>query len=176
LTDKGHNPIDGKFVDFSQTPTAKRQTDLLEDIKKTPNMALRLGHSVWRNNAWTVRPDKMTDFLKGKIDYSDIKPCDVIPVIEQKIVDIKIGLDIAWICTKKLADCLIIITGDSDFVPAMKLARREGMRIGLDSLGQKVHSNLLEHIDFTTSKLNQWKEKFGRRFSDGRQLEVPAKS
>jgi uncharacterized LabA/DUF88 family protein len=42
--------------------------------------------------------------------------------------DMKIGLDIAWIALKKVADILVLVTGDSDFVPVMKFARKEGMR------------------------------------------------
>jgi uncharacterized LabA/DUF88 family protein len=34
---------------------------------------------------------------------------------------------------KRLADLLIIITGDADIVPALKLARREGMQVGLQN-------------------------------------------
>lgn len=40
-----------------------------------------------------------------------------------------------------------MIVGDSDFVPAAKLARREGIDIILDPLGQKVHAHLHEHTD-----------------------------
>ncbi len=52
----------------------------------------------------------------------------------------KIGLDIALIAMKRLADLLIIITGDADIVPALKLARREGMQVGLDPLGRPIPS------------------------------------
>ena len=38
----------------------------------------------------------------------------------------KIGLDIAWLATKKIADVIVLVTADSDFVSPMKLARREG--------------------------------------------------
>ena len=34
-------------------------------------------------------------------------------------MDLKIGLDIAWIASQRLDDKLIIITADSDFVPAL---------------------------------------------------------
>jgi uncharacterized LabA/DUF88 family protein len=38
----------------------------------------------------------------------------------------RIGLDIASLSYKKQVDQIILIAGDSDFVPAAKLARREG--------------------------------------------------
>ncbi len=41
----------------------------------------------------------------------------------------------------------ILISGDSDFVPAAKLARREGIDFILDPLGAHIKSDLFEHID-----------------------------
>jgi uncharacterized LabA/DUF88 family protein len=38
----------------------------------------------------------------------------------------RIGLDIASMTLKHQVDTLVLVTGDSDFVPAAKLARREG--------------------------------------------------
>jgi len=42
---------------------------------------------------------------------------------------------------------LILISGDSDFVPAAKLARCEGIDFVLDSLQNRVNDDLHEHID-----------------------------
>lgn len=42
---------------------------------------------------------------------------------KQKGVDMKIGLDIASLAYKKQLDQIILISGDSDFVPVAKLAR-----------------------------------------------------
>jgi uncharacterized LabA/DUF88 family protein len=39
----------------------------------------------------------------------------------------RIGLDIASMTLKRQVDTVILVTGDSDFVPAAKLARREGV-------------------------------------------------
>ena len=38
----------------------------------------------------------------------------------QKGVDIRIGLDIARIAVKHIVDIIVLVTGDSDFVPVMK--------------------------------------------------------
>jgi len=40
-----------------------------------------------------------------------------------------------------------LISGDSDFVPAAKLARCEGIDFVLDSLQNRVNDDLHEHID-----------------------------
>ncbi len=46
----------------------------------------------------------------------------------------RIGLDIASLAYKKQIDQIILIAGDSDFVPAAKLARREGIDFILDPM------------------------------------------
>ena len=66
---------------------------------------------------------------------------------QQKGVDMKIGVDIASLAFKKQVDQIILISGDSDFVPAAKLARREGIDFVLDPMGSEVRDDLFEHID-----------------------------
>lgn len=56
-------------------------------------------------------------------------------------------VDIASIALKRLASMVVLVTGDSDFVPAMKFARREGLRVVLDSLGRSVRPELKLHAD-----------------------------
>ena len=63
------------------------------------------------------------------------------------------GIDIALIATKKIADLLIIIAGDADIVPALKMARREGMQVGLDPLRNPIRPELSEHVDFISSQV-----------------------
>ena len=59
----------------------------------------------------------------------------------------RIGLDIASITLKRQADVIILVSGDSDFVPATKFARREGVQFILDPLWQNIPPDLNEHID-----------------------------
>ncbi len=84
----------------------------------------------------------------------DFEEHDVKPSITQKGVDMKIGLDIASIAYKKLADVILLISGDSDLVPALKLARIEGLQVGVDPLYGNITKELREHVDFLTSHLN----------------------
>ena len=60
----------------------------------------------------------------------------------------RVGLDIARISIRRTADVLVLVTGDSDFVPAMKLARTEGLRVYLHSMGLGLNPELLHHADF----------------------------
>jgi uncharacterized LabA/DUF88 family protein len=75
--------------------------------------------------------------------------------LRQKGVDMRIGIDIASLALKKQADTIVLISGDSDFVPAAKLARREGVDFVLDPLWQHVNADLFEHIDGLQSGLSR---------------------
>ncbi len=59
----------------------------------------------------------------------------------------RIGLDIASIALKRQATIIVLVSGDADFVPAAKLARREGIQFVLDPLWQNISPDLFEHID-----------------------------
>ncbi|NCC04602.1 MAG: NYN domain-containing protein [Proteobacteria bacterium] len=153
LDKKGHHPVTGKSVDFSRSDVAKQQLALLDSIKKTPNFALRLGRTEWRNSNWVLSPEKTKLLLQGKITPADLGEFDVRPQIEQKTVDMKIGLDIATVAIKRLADLLVIITGDEDVVPVLKFARTEGMQVCLDPLWNPISPHLSEHVDFVSTKI-----------------------
>lgn len=152
LEKKGHNPVTGRAVDFSRSSVAIQQKELLDSIKKTPSFALRLGETVWKGD-WALQNETLKELLKQNISIGDLQEGDVRPVIQQKAVDMKMGMDIALIALKKIADCLIVITGDADIVPALKLARREGMQVGLDPLRNPVRDELSEYVDFIKTNI-----------------------
>lgn len=72
---------------------------------------------------------------------------DLVPDIQQKGVDMRIGLDIATLALKRIVSGIVLVTGDSDMVPAMKFARREGLWIYLYTLGKPVRRELKVHAD-----------------------------
>jgi uncharacterized LabA/DUF88 family protein len=67
----------------------------------------------------------------------------------------KIGVDIASLALKRFVDRIVLISGDSDFVPAAKLARREGIDFILDPMGADVEPSLFEHIDGLESSVKK---------------------
>ena len=67
----------------------------------------------------------------------------------------KIGVDIASLALKRFVDRIVLISGDSDFVPAAKLARREGIDFILDPMGAEVEPSLFEHIDGLESSVKK---------------------
>ena len=71
---------------------------------------------------------------------------DFIPELVQKGVDMRIGLDIAALALKRLADT-VVLAGDADMIPAMRFARREGLRVGLCT-HPGIRRELSAHADF----------------------------
>lgn len=75
--------------------------------------------------------------------------------LRQKGVDMRIGVDIASLALHKQADTIVLVAGDSDFVPAAKLARRAGIDFILDPMWQQINADLFEHIDGLQSGLSR---------------------
>ncbi|MCX8486503.1 MAG: NYN domain-containing protein, partial [Crocinitomicaceae bacterium] len=85
--------------------------------------------------------------INGKMKIEDLGENDIEFPLNQKAVDMKIGLDIATLAFREQVDQIILIAGDSDFVPAAKFARREGVDFILDPMLNYIDPTLHEHID-----------------------------
>lgn len=157
LSKKAHNPITHKAVDFSKTEEYKFRVELMEALKQKRKVALRVG-TLKDNGNWEIRPAATKELLKGRINIADLKEDDVFLSVRQKGVDMKIGVDIASLALKKFVDQIVLFSGDSDFVPAAKLARREGIDFILDPMMANVEPQLFEHIDGLKS-VQPFKEK-----------------
>lgn len=141
LTDKVQKPLGGPLIDYSLEPAAKRNQTLHQQLPRLDNLALRMGELT--HNGWRIRPSK----FKNGAQQVEVGHDDLLPAIQQKGVDMRIGLDIAALTLKKIAQVIVLVTGDSDFVPAMKFARREGARLYLVTMGHGVKDAMLEHAD-----------------------------
>ncbi|MBQ3733767.1 MAG: NYN domain-containing protein [Bacteroidales bacterium] len=146
LEKKFHNPISKRVVDFSKTKECLFRKALFEELKKKRKVALRLG-SVKENGQWQIYPAKVKELIKGDISVDDLTENDVYLNIRQKSIDMKIGVDIASLSLKRFVDTIVLFSGDADFVPAAKLARREGVDFILDPMNANVDPQLFEHID-----------------------------
>ncbi len=151
---KQHNPVTGKAIDFAKTDQYKFQLAFFEELKKKRKVALRLG-ILEDKKRWIIKPSKTKELLTKKITVDDLEEEDVLFDFTQKRVDIKIGLDIASMAIKKQVEQIILVSGDSDFVPASKLARREGIDFLLDPMWNPIKPHLFEHIDGLVSKINK---------------------
>lgn len=128
LTGKVRKP-DGSELDFSVSELARISHQQHSTIARLPYIAMRFGELSYRGwqvkNALLLSPQKL----------QSISPKDLAPNVQQKGVDMRIGLDIAALTLKKQAQVIVLVSGDSDLVPAMKFARREGSQLVLITLG-----------------------------------------
>jgi uncharacterized LabA/DUF88 family protein len=176
-----HHPVLNRRIEFGKSDVANFRRGLFAELRRTRKFALRLGHvtrdsdwsltprltrhtvKVWR---WVERFDAMvqetavgstlTEALRTELKgivaaWQELSGGDVFLGLRQKGVDMRIGLDIASMTLKHQVDTIILVTGDSDFVPAAKLARREGVEFLLDPLWQRVSEELTEHVDGVVS-------------------------
>jgi uncharacterized LabA/DUF88 family protein len=146
LSKKVHNPVTGRCIDFSKTVTFDFRNALHHALVCKRKVALRLGE-LSDCRRWILKEAATRRLLKREITVDQLTESDVIYDVAQKGVDIKFGLDIASLAYKRLVERVVLITGDSDFVPAAKLARREGLDVVLDPLWNHISPSLHEHID-----------------------------
>lgn len=155
-----YHPLTNKTVNLGVSPQSKWMVDFLEILKERRKVALRLGKLDTSSSVYTLRYDAVKKLCRGTIEVKDLTELDFEPTIKQKGVDMKLGIDVASLAYKKQVDQIILIAGDSDFIPAAKLARREGIDVILDPMEMVIgkDSDLLEHIDGKRSCGNPYKD------------------
>ena len=104
---------------------------------------------------YTIKTETIKKLCRGEISANDLTENDFKLDIQQKGVDTRICLDIASLSYKQQVDQIILIAGDSDFVPAAKHARREGIDFILDPMWHTIKPNLNEHIDGLQTKVHK---------------------
>jgi uncharacterized LabA/DUF88 family protein len=112
----------------------------LEDLAGRDLMAVRRGVLKFRG----FKPKRTAVNPVGQLTDADFAPD-----FEQKGVDMRIGLDIAAYSANKCADRIVLVSNDTDCVPAMKYGRKAGLQIIIVELPHaKVAPELTMHADF----------------------------
>jgi uncharacterized LabA/DUF88 family protein len=172
-----HHPVLNHQIEFGKTVIAAFRRDLFAELRHKRKFALRLGDvaraSDWRlsprltgqvlrvgrwikqmnavglegTGAQQIDEIQFRELQRIIKTWQEIGEQDVYLELRQKGVEMRIGLDIAGMTLKRQVDTIVLVTGDSDFVPAAKLARREGVEFLLDPLWQRVSDELSEHVD-----------------------------
>lgn len=166
-------PISGAVMDFGASPQAAHGKSVLSKLAQKNYVAVRKGQLRFRG--WSIKKFVINRLQSQAIQQtiasasqvaastqtnasalhqnSLLTDSDFSPDFTQKEVDIKIGLDVAWLSSKRIVDKIILITGDTDFIPAMKFARREGVQVVIANIltsptqNNYLKSELLEHAD-----------------------------
>jgi|ERR1700730_11616756 len=140
-------PLSKQSIHFGRSSIASRNRRMHAELSRQPFFALRFGelvHGGWRLKRGT---------LKAAGPRIEVGAEDLEPDIRQKGVDMRIGLDIASLTLKEQVKVIVLISGDSDFIPAMKFARREGAQLFLVTLGHGIKDEMREHADLVVDVL-----------------------
>ena len=81
----------------------------------------------------------------GRLEYRGNR-ADGAPIFEQKRVDILLGVDIAQLSAKGQIQQAVLVAGDSDFIPAIEVAKNEGVLVTLYH-GSRPHADLRRQAD-----------------------------
>lgn len=132
------HPLTETSTDFSATSTYGNMNNLLRELELKDQIAFRAGELTF--DGWVVKKRAVKDIARKE---RSLRSGDLGPDLKQKRVDMKIGLDVAWLSSKGVVEKIVLVTGDSDFVPAVKFARREGIQVVLVTMEhQQVKRNL----------------------------------
>ena len=157
-----YNPLTQRSIDLSRSDQYRWTKDFFKELSHQRKLALRMGELLESKAAYSLNYDTLKKLLRKEIAVDDITEKDLTLDIQQKGVDMRIGLDIASLAQKRLVNQIVLIAGDSDFVPAAKHARREGIDFILDPMWHTVKDSLLLHIDGKEIKTG----KPGKNFKD----------
>lgn len=132
-------PISNRALNFENSPQFRSGNALLDGISNLDFFAVREGQLLF--SGWSLKKACYTETSHTDASFD--------PKLSQKGVDMKIGLDVAWISYEKTFDRIVLVTADSDFIPAIKVARRGGIFVHLLTLNHGVLAALKKNADVT---------------------------
>jgi uncharacterized LabA/DUF88 family protein len=147
-----YHPLLKKAVDLGKTSDYIWANEFFKELKHQRKFALRLGRLAEEQAYFNIRPESFRKLINGTLKLEDLTEKDFSLFVSQKGVDMRIGVDISSLAFKNQVDQIILISGDSDFVPAAKQARREGIDFILDPMRSPIKDDLFEHIDGMRTK------------------------
>lgn len=122
--------------------------DFQAGLAKKRKVAMRMGELNARNAHYTLREESLKLLMAGKKQASQLDEGDFVLVgLKQTGVDMRIGLDVASLGSSKLVNQIVLIAGDSDFIPVAKAARKAGIDFIVDPMGHNVSDELVRQVD-----------------------------
>lgn len=149
-----YHPLKGN-INLGKEPAYKWSLEFLDALKKQRKVALRLGRLASSHNDFHLTQDATRKLCSGKMTVDDLTDRDFVPGFKQKGVDMRIGVDVSSLAYEGIVNQIVLIAGDSDFVPAAKAARRKGIDFILDAMGNNISDDLAEHIDGLETFVNE---------------------
>ncbi|MBR3158578.1 MAG: NYN domain-containing protein [Atopobiaceae bacterium] len=142
-------PWNGRQTTFGKSnPVYQRKAEFLDELARKTKVALRMGQIAKEKIRYVPTEQAMKDIMNGRRTYDQLGRGDFeIVGMKQTGVDMKIGLDVASLAQGRVVDQIILIADDTDFIPAIKVARRAGVDFLLDPMGNHVNNELLLQVD-----------------------------
>ncbi len=141
------HPLTKKNNDFSIMPGTKWSNDFFKHIVEKRKVALRMGELAESTAKYVLKDSSLDSLLCGQKNISDLDENDFRIDVKQKGVDMRIGLDVASLAYGNYVNQIILIAGDSDFLPVVKMARKNGIDFLLDPMKQFPKRNMQENVD-----------------------------
>lgn len=141
------HPLTGAEKDFSSMPSTKWANEFHRQISEKDRVALRMGELAESTAAYILKDEVLGALLSGTKEISELVEADFRIDVKQKGVDMRIGLDVASLAYGRHVDQIILIAGDSDFLPVVKMGRKNGLDFILDPMKQKPKHSMIEHVD-----------------------------
>ena len=143
-SEKTARPVSKRGYSLATTDRYRQSQSLFDQLVLKPNFALRMGEVALSPDKWKLDPRVAKELIKAPRPLTDD---DFQLDLSQKGVDLRIGIDMARLALRDMVRAVIVVTGDSDFVPVFKFARREGVRVILEPLGHNTRIELKQHAD-----------------------------
>jgi uncharacterized LabA/DUF88 family protein len=121
-------------------------------------------HNFYGSDQWLLELSRRELFAvrRGVLKFRGYKPrqipvpsakplqdSDFAPDFEQKGVDMRIGLDITTYSANRTVERIVLVSNDTDCVPALKHCRKSGLQAVIIELPScKIAPELLSHSDF----------------------------
>ena len=142
-------PVSGNAHKLAGTERFRHAQSLYDQLELKDGFALRMGETRLSPIPWKMKARSARELIRTQRELNDH---DFDLDIGQKGVDIRIGLDMARLALRDTVRAVAVVTGDSDFVPAFRFVRREGVKVMLCTLGhQTARRELKAHADFVLS-------------------------
>lgn len=153
INKKVYHPALDRTIDLGKKDEYKWSIEFIEELRRKRKFAVRLGKLSENTAQYLLKPEIVKKLMRNELTSAEITEDDFYFHVEQKGVDMRIGVDIISMALKKQVQQIILVSGDSDFVPAAKQARREGLDVILAPMGAAIKPELHEHIDGRSNKI-----------------------
>lgn len=144
---QAYHPLHNRTYNLKKSDYHDWKVAFFNALATKRKVALRKGQPLEGSCRFVLKREAAEALVKGKKTREELTDDDFTLDVQQKGVDVRIGLDLALITLKGFADKIVLITGDSDFVPAAKFARRNGVDFILDPMWHPFKDDLGIHID-----------------------------